>query len=100
MSDPEPLRIGDKITVQHISGLRRTVIFDGFYGKNLNRGCVNWGEMAGKYQVILSTGQLTPKKASLWRVIDSDLKRLEITRKFELAEASMRIKERRYGDRR
>lgn len=79
MPDPEPLQFGDELTLVHVSGTTRVVSFAGVYGAKFTAAYVRWGEMAGDYQVKLDTGQLLPKKASLWRVCDTDLRRLRAT---------------------
>lgn len=79
----EPLSFREKITVKHVGGHTGTVEFQGLQGEKLDRCYVRWG-LAGEYEVVLSTGQLLGgkprKKASVWRVIESDLERIEATR--------------------
>lgn len=97
MPDIEPLQFGDELTVIHVSGSTRVVHFAGVYGAKFATAYVRWGDMAGDYQVKLDTGQLLPKKASLWRVSDSDLKRLRVTMHHEQRLSRRRIRANRGG---
>lgn len=96
MSDVEPLEYGDRITIKHVGGHEQKVIFRGVFGNKYDQAYVGW-PMAGEYKVKLDSGQLLPKKVSLWKVVDSDLQRMRATSAKERAEAKERMKHNRAG---
>lgn len=96
MSDVEPLEYGDRITIKHAGGRTQEVIFRGVFGIKYDQAYVGW-PMAGEYKVKLDSGQLLPKKVSLWRVIESDLERMRETGAQERADAKGRMKSSRAG---
>ncbi len=91
MSDIEPLQYGDSITIEHVGGRTQEVAFRGVFGNKYDQAYVEWA-LAGEYKVKLDSGQLLPKKVSLWRVIDSDLERLRATGAKERVDARDRMK--------
>lgn len=96
MPDAQPLRDGDRITIQHAGGQRAEVIFCGLFGNKYDQAYVRW-PMAGEYKVKLDTGQLTPSKVRMWKVCEADLRRLVATMAFERVAAKERMKSRRAG---
>ena len=91
MSDVEPLEYGDRITIKHVGGHEQKVIFRGVFGNKYDQAYVGW-PMAGEYKVKLDSGQLLPKKVSLWRVIGADLERMRVTGAKERFDAKERTK--------
>lgn len=91
MHDVEPLRYGDSITIEHIGGKQQSVLYRGLFGNKFDQAYVEW-PLAGEYLVKLDSGQLLPKKVSLWKVSDSDLKRLRVTSAKERHDAKERYK--------
>jgi hypothetical protein len=82
MGTPKPLKLDEELTVRHLNGQERKVAFDQISGDKLNQVTVRWG-LAGLYSVDMNTGQLfggKPRlKASVWRVIPSDMRRIVAT---------------------
>jgi len=79
--------MGDKLTVEHISGDTREVMFDDIFGDKLDRVRV-WWPLAGFYDVDIETGKLLGsgrkkgrKGASVWSVIPKDLARIRDTQR-------------------
>ena len=96
MSDIEPLQYGDRVTIKHVGGHEQKVIYRGVFGNKYDQAYVGW-PMAGEYKVRLDTGQLTPKKVSLWTVVPEDLERMRAASALERAEAKDRMKSNRAG---
>lgn len=77
-NDAEPLVPGDTIEIVHLNGNVRSVTFDGLFGNKFNIPYIRWGA-AGQYRVNFETGQLIPRKASVWRLTDTAMLRLRAT---------------------
>lgn len=90
-----PLHYGDRIVIEHLGGARQEVVFEGVYGENCDQPIVRWG-LAGQYYVQFQTGQLKPKKASVWRVIPEHMARIRATSVRDLSDRHARIKAERY----
>lgn len=74
----EPLKSGDELEIVHMSGRRQKVKFAGLYGTKLNIAYITWPS-AGQYRVKFETGQLMPKRASLWALTKPSLERVRAT---------------------
>ena len=99
MTDVKPFRYGDTLTIRHAGGREQAVIYCGVFGNKFDQAYVEW-PLAGEYKIKLDTGQLLPKKVSLWRVVDHDLKRLRATSAKERNDTNERMKSSRFGTRR
>lgn len=99
MPDAQPFQYGDSLTIRHDGGREAQVAFRGLFGKRFDQAYVFW-PLAGEYRVQLDTGQLTPRKVSVWRVIPSDLHRLRMTSVAERNAADVRMKQRSIGGKR
>jgi hypothetical protein len=84
------------MTIVHLSGATKQVRFAGVFGKDFTCAYVRW-PLAGEYQIAMATGQLMPKKVSIWRLCAEDMERLAATIKAARLEHAEQIKERRAG---
>lgn len=96
MSHAQPLRYDEPVTIVHPGGSTKQVFFAGVFGKDFTSAYVRW-PLAGEYQVALGTGQLMPRKVSIWRLCEGDLLRLKATIRHARAEQIEENKLRRAG---
>ena len=89
--DTAPFTIGEEVEIVHMNGSISTVVLTGLYGNKMTMAYVKWGH-AGEYRINFSTGQLLPRKASMWRLTDQSMDRLNATRLAILKSTSDRMK--------
>ena len=96
MAPPKPFRYDEELTIVHLNGTEKKVLFAGAFGSKFDQVYILW-PLAGEYRVAMDTGQLLPRKVSVWRVCSRDLARLRATMRAEQAENVERRHLRRVG---
>lgn len=94
----KPIQSGDSLTIVHVGGREQRVLFRGVFGNKFDQVYIEW-PLAGQYKVQLQTGQLLPKKVSLWRITDDDLERVRDAARDERCTFEEKMKTQRFGTR-